>query len=159
MSDVEIFVCQIVPAGKADPAVNHRDFPVIPVIQEHIEARKERIEYTAFYAKRPHFLYKAGIDKADGAHVVIEDPDLHSCLYAFHQHLFYSVPAFRILDGMVFHKYKFFRFPHICNLGVKSLICVIIKGHIRIPVQRIMGVIYNIGSNPSCFRVLLLQLL
>lgn len=44
MREVEILICEIIPAGIADFAVNHRDLAMVAIVKKHVEPWHERIK-------------------------------------------------------------------------------------------------------------------
>ena len=92
MGQVKILVRQIISACISYLTVDHRDFPMIPVIQEHIHDRDEGVKYAAGDSQPFHFLYKVCRDEADAAHIIVEYPDFHSLGHLADKHILNPFP-------------------------------------------------------------------
>ena len=146
---IEIFIRKVISACKSDFAVDHGDLSVITVVQKQIQTWHKRIKYTTADSDCFHLFGKVCINKTNRAHIVIEYPDLHTCLYTVFQHLLNPVPGLGILNCMVFHKDKLLRFGQILKLCFQSLCRLIKIGHICILIHRIPSISVDIGRNIS----------
>ena len=159
MRHVEIFICEIISAGKTDPAVNNRKLSVIPVVQKNIKSRHKRIEDAALNTFRLQMFCERCRHKADAAHIIIEHADFNARLDAFNQNILNPFPGFRILDRVIFHENEAFRFRKILQLRLESPGGLIIINDIRIGIDRVMGVSPEIVRGGGFIRRLPVQLL
>ena len=104
MRDVKIFFGQIIAAGKAYLSVDHRNFPVIPVIQKRIEKGRHRIKDSRIDACRLHAPDKIVVDEPDAADVVIEKPDFHACGRTRRKNLEEALKRALLLNRVVLHE-------------------------------------------------------
>ena len=153
MRIIKILICQVITARVPNFSVNHRNLSVVTVIQEHIQSRKQRIEYPAGNSFCFQFSRKAQIDESDRAHVIIEHPDLYTCLHPFFQHRLYPAPCILIFNGMVFHENKLLGLCQISKLRLQSFDRFIKICHIRILIHRITRISFYIIRNISRFRI------
>ena len=137
---MEIFIGQVITACKPDLAVYDGDLAVVAVIEEKIEAGSKGIEDTALEAEGLHLLYEIRVDKADAAHIIIEDAHFHAGLCALDENLLDLVPALCVLDRMVFHENKAFCFCQFLQLGIQSLQSIVVIGDLSIFIDRITGI-------------------
>ena len=150
MCEIKVFVGKIVTAGKSYFSIDHCDLAVIPVIQEHIQARSKRVEHSTVDSHLFHFLNEVCIDKSNGTHVIIKYSDFHSRLYAVFQNPLNFVPGLCILNGMIFHKNEFLCLCQICQLSFQPFDCFIIIDNICILIDRIEGISLYVIRNIAC---------
>ena len=144
---MKVFVGQVIAAGKTDFSVNHSDLAVVAVIEKDIESGYKGIEHTALQTAGLHSFYKIHVDKAKASHVIIKNADLNTGLCPFHQNCLNLMPAFRVLDGMIFHENKLLRFGQFSLLGLKTFDCVIVIGDPCLFIDRISRVIFDVSHN------------
>ena len=149
MCQVKVFIRKIVPACEPDLSVNDRDLSVIPVIQENVQARSERIEHAAFDSLLIHTPDKIRGDESDAPHVIIEKTYFNALLHLRDENFLDAVEGLGILYGMVFHENEILRLPHLTKLCLKAVARFGIIFHIRIPVRRISGILFHIGRHPA----------
>ena len=122
---MKIFIGQVVSACKAHLPVDHGDLPVVAVVQEQVEAGRERVEHAALDPILFRALYEIRVDKAEAPHVIIEHPDFNAGFGPLCQHVPDLMPALGILDRVVFHKDEFLRLSQIPLLCFEPLFSVI----------------------------------
>ena len=159
MCIVKILICQVITACVPNLSVNHRNLSVVTVIQEHIKSRKQRIEYPAGNSFRFQFSRKTQIDESDRSHVIIEHPDLYTCLHPFLQNRLDPAPCIFILNCMIFHENELLRLRKISKLRLQSFDRFIKINHIRILIHRITRISFYIIGNISRFRIWCIQTL
>ena len=153
MCIIKILICQVITARISNFSVNHRNLSVITVIQEHIKSRKQWIEYPAGNPFRFQFSCKTQIDESDRSHVIIEHPDLYTCLHPFLQNRLDPAPCIFILNCMIFHENELLRLRKISKLRLQSFDRFIKINHIRILIHRITRISFYIIGNISRFRI------
>ena len=144
--EIEIFVCQIVSARKTDLAVNHGDFAVVAVVHKQVEKGNDRVENPAGNADFFHPPDKSGVDKADTADVVIQNPHFHPGARFFCKNRLQAGKGLRLLNGMILQKNKTFRFFQIPQLRLKPLPCLGVKRDIGVGKDRERAAICNITA-------------
>ena len=136
MGDVKILVRQIVTSGEAHLSVDDGDFAVIPVVQEQVHQRNNRIEHSALNAQRSHLPNELIVDKGDAAHVIVEDSNIQTFLSFFRQYLFNFPEGFQILDGVIFHKDELLRLPKLFFLFFQCICCIRKELNIAVGIYR-----------------------
>ena len=159
MGQIEILVGQIVPAGKAHRAVDDGDFPVVPVVHEHVEHRDDRVEHPALYPRLHHAADEVPVDKADAADIIVEEADLHSLGSLPGEHILQPPEGRALLYGVVFHKNEPLRLFQIPQLSLQPVGGVAVKRHVRVPEERIARKALEIARQIARHGVPGLQLL
>ena len=93
MSQVKIFIGQIISTGKSHFSINHCDLTVIPVIHEYIQNWNQWIKHLALDSFSSQLFHKFFADKANAAHIIIKNPHIQSCGRFFFQNLLNSFPG------------------------------------------------------------------
>ena len=159
MGNIEIFIRQIVAAGKTNLSINDRNLSVIPVIHKHIDERHNLIENSTLNTLAFHLFDKIRIDKAHTANIIINQTDFHTFLCLLKENTFHARKGLRILNGMVFHKNKFLRLLQCFLLSFKAINRFRIKFQIRVVIHRISRRMTDIMRHISCLPVLIRQFL
>ena len=153
MREVEILICEIIPAGIADFAVNHRDLAMVAIVKKHVEPRHERIKNATLDSDCFEFFGKRHVDEPDRSHIVIKNANLNACFDAFFQNRLDLLPGFLVLDCMVFHEDEVPGKRQIMELRIKSLDCFVEIFHLCIFINGISRIFVNILGNSSAVRI------
>ena len=137
MRDVKVLLSQIVTAGKADFSVDHRNFPVVPVIQERIEKRRHRIKDSRADAGRLHAPDKIVVDEPDAADVVVEEPDFHTACRLLYKDFLQLPEGDPVLDRVVLHEDETLCLFERLQLRRKGFLRSRIKTDVGVAVHRI----------------------
>jgi len=109
---------------------------MVPVVHEKIYDRHDRIKDPAGNAVGAHLPDELRIDEADGADVIIEDPDLHTACRLLYEDFLQLPEGDPVLDRVVLHEDKVLCISERKLLRLQSLSGVSIEVHLCIPVGR-----------------------
>ena len=154
---IEILIGEIIATGEADTVIDDRDFPVITIIQKEVCAWCERIKYTAVNPESLHLLHEIRRDEAYGAHIIIEHTHMDAGLHTLDEHLLDTPPGLLIFDGMVLHEDELLRLPKVAKLRFQALRGILVILDIRVPVNRVGGIILKILCDGGRCRIFLFQ--
>ena len=139
VSDIEVFVSDIVAACETDASVDDGDLAVVAVVHEQVQTDPERIEHTTADALGFQKLYKVSIDEADASHIIVKDTDFYARLDTVFQDLLYGLPAFSVFDRVIFHENEFFGFFKLFFLGGDPLCGVVEVFDLYVLICRVMS--------------------
>lgn len=105
MREVEILIFEIIPAGIADFAVNHRNLAMVAIVHEHVEPW-QRIKNATLDSDCFEFFGKRHVDEHNRSHIVIKNANLNACLDTFFQNRLDLLPGFLVLDCVYSMKMK-----------------------------------------------------
>ena len=156
---INVFICQIDSSRISCMAINHQYFSVIPVIQDNIQDRTDRIKCRTFNSFCLQLFVIAIRKRRHTSHIIIDQTDIHAFFCFFFQNLQNLIPHFAFMNDEIFKENKmsglFQILQHICKhrFPYRIIFCgsVILKGKSRI--------VANISRLIGYTRICLLQFL
>ena len=146
LGDVEILVRQIVAAREPDFAVDHRNLPVVAVVDEEIQSHIHRVEDPALDPHRLHLIDEAVSDVAHASDIVVEEADFDALFHLCREHLKDPSEGDRVLDRVVFHENELLRLPEFMKLRLKPLRAVIVEDDVRVMIERVAGEVADVAG-------------
>ena len=103
---VDVFVREVDPAREGCMPVDHKNLPVIAVIQEDRRRRDKPVEHDTLDPKGAHFFEVAHREGADRTDVVVYEADIHALLHLLLQNVQNAVPHLAFCDDEVLDEDK-----------------------------------------------------
>ena len=111
MGDVKIFIGQVKASGIADPVVDYRNLPVVPVVHENIEEGHQRVENTALDSLPVQAAHEFRLDVANASEIVIDKAYFNAFRNLPKEYFFNAVKGLGILTAKYSIKINSRAFP------------------------------------------------
>ena len=143
---VDVLVGNVDAASEGNLAVDHQNFPVVPVVHGQRKHRNEPVESHALYAVPFQLGLEVLGQNAQAAHVVVHQAHVHALGRLAHQYAAHGLPHFALGKDEVFQINGFLGLLQVLQHGGKQLFANGVVGHAGVLLQGVWAALADVAG-------------